>query len=49
MNLMADRFHLRPSAPSPATKTCLDNFTNIPAKTRRFPEPHQRTVPAHAS
>ena len=34
---MIDRFRLSPSSPSPATKTCPDCFTDIPAKGRRCP------------
>jgi large conductance mechanosensitive channel len=37
VNVMIDRFHLSPSSPSPATKTCPDCFTDIPAKARRCP------------
>ena len=37
VNLMIDRFHLSPASPSPATKTCPDCFTDIPAKARRCP------------
>jgi large conductance mechanosensitive channel len=37
VNLMIDRFRLSPSSPSPATKTCPDCFTDIPAKARRCP------------
>ena len=37
VNLMIDRFHLSPASPSPATKTCPDCFTDIPAKAHRCP------------
>jgi large-conductance mechanosensitive channel MscL len=37
VNLMIDRFRLSPASPSPATKTCPDCFTDIPAKARRCP------------
>jgi large conductance mechanosensitive channel len=37
VNMMIDRFHLSPASPSPATKTCPDCFTDIPAKARRCP------------
>jgi large conductance mechanosensitive channel len=37
VNLMIDRFHLSPAPPSPATKTCPDCYTDIPAKANRCP------------
>jgi large conductance mechanosensitive channel len=37
VNLMIDRFHLSPAPSSPATKTCPDCFTDIPAKASRCP------------
>jgi large conductance mechanosensitive channel len=37
VNLMIDRFRLSPAPPSPATKTCPDCFTDIPAKANRCP------------
>ena len=37
VNLIIDRFRLSPAPPSPATKTCPDCFTDIPAKASRCP------------
>lgn len=37
VNLMINRFHLSPASQSPATKTCPDCFTDIPAKASRCP------------
>jgi large conductance mechanosensitive channel len=46
VNLMIDRFRLSPSSPSPATKTCPDCFTDIPAKARRCPNCTSELSPA---
>jgi large conductance mechanosensitive channel len=37
VNVMIDRFHLSPTSPSPATKTCPACFTDIPLKASRCP------------
>jgi large conductance mechanosensitive channel len=37
INVLVDRFHLSPSSPSPATKTCPACFTDIPLKATRCP------------
>jgi large conductance mechanosensitive channel len=37
VNVMIDRFHLSPTSPSPATKTCPACFTDIPLKATRCP------------
>ena len=48
VNLITDRFRLWPASPSPATKTCPDCFTDIPAKANRCPNCTSELSPARA-
>ena len=43
---MIDRFHLSPTSPSPATKTCPAYFTDIPLKASRCPNCTSELAPS---